>query len=188
MPLSFDMLPFLQMRYGSKADRQSKTEVELCWVDGRWERHLRWKKKGTEQCTVYSLPHLSIYRLCQPLPPSAHTLPSSFELQGSVEGNMSVTGGVILGGQCFSLKHAQQIHVTAHTRPRLNDSWSGVPASTLLFSALPPLISALIWFDPLAFFSLCCSCYCQAQWHSLSLKQLNCCLGGLTWKGWQLPA
>lgn len=187
MPLSFDMLPFLQMRYGSKADRQSKTEVELCWVDGRWERHLRWKKKGTEQCTVYSLPHLSIYRLCQPLPPSVHTLPSSFELQGSVEGNMSVTGGVILGGQCFSLKHAQQIHVTAHTRPRLNDSWSGVPASTL-FSALPPLISALIWFDPLAFFSLCCSCYCQAQWHSLSLKQLNCRLGGLTWKGWQLPA
>lgn len=36
--------------------------------------------------------------------------------------NMSVTGGVILGGQCVSLKHAQQIHAYTHTGPRLNDS------------------------------------------------------------------
>lgn len=96
---------------------------------------------------------------------------------------MSVTGGVILCGQCCSLKHTQQTRHIADTRPRLNDSWSGEPASALLSSSvLPPLISALIWFDPLAFFSLCCSCYCQVRWHNLSLKLLNCRLGGLTWK------
>lgn len=152
------------------------------------KRHARWKKKGTEQFTVASHIHPSIAFSSPSFPlftPFLHL--SNFNALWRE--NMSVTRGIILGGQCFSLKHTQQIHAIAYTRPRLNDSWSGVPASALFFSsALPPLISALIWFDPLAFFSLCCSCYCQAWWHSLSLKQLNCRLGGLTWEGWQLPA
>lgn len=61
--------------------------------------------------------------------------------------NMSVTGGIILGGQCFSLKHAQQIHAISH---EASSEWQLIssachPLHRLLRTPSAHLSTHLIW-------------------------------------------
>lgn len=100
--------------------------------------------------------------------------------------NMSVTGGVILGGQCFSLKHAQQIHAIAHTRPR--SEWQLIRSACqrpplLLRTPSSHLSSHLIWSISILFsvlFELLSGLVAQPQSEAVELSPGGPHLRGLT--------
>lgn len=72
--------------------------------DGK--RRVRWENKGTEPC-IGAYIHAAIAATSPSLPLFAPCLHLS-NFKALWRENMSVTGGVILGGQCLTLKHAQQ--------------------------------------------------------------------------------
>lgn len=160
--------------------------MELRRIDGRWERHVRWKNKGIEQCTVYSLPHPSIYRLYQPLPPSVRTLPSSLKLQGTLEGKHVSNWGrnpgrpVLLSQTC-----------TTNTRYRTHEAsseWQLIRSACqrpphLLRTPSSHLSSHLIWSISILFsvlFVLLSGSVAQPQSEAVELSPGGPHLRGLT--------
>lgn len=128
--------------------------------------------------------HPSTY---QPLPPSLCSHPpfiSQTSRHGEEE-NMSVTGGVILGGQCFSLQHAQQIHANTH---RAWCEWqlirSACQRPPLLLRALSSHLSShLIWSISIIFsvlFLLLSGSVAQPQSEAVELSPRGPHLRGLT--------
>lgn len=62
-------------------------------------------------------PPTSFHLLSLPAPPSLAPSVHLSNFKALWRENMSVTGGAILGGQCFPLKQAQQIRTIVRTGP-----------------------------------------------------------------------
>lgn len=163
-----------------------KERFELCQVDRRWEMHVRWKNKGTEQCTVYSLLHPSIYRLYQSLPPSIHTLSSSLKLQGTLEGKHVSNWGRNPGRPVF-LAQARTAN-TCYLAHKASSEWQLIRSALqrpplLLHAPSSHLSSHLIWSISILFsvlFVLLSGSVAQLQSEAVELSPGGPHLRGLT--------
>lgn len=99
--------------------------------------------------------------------------------------NMSVTGGVILGGQCSSLKHEQQIHTITH---KASSEWQLIRSACqrppfLLRTPSSHLSPHLIWSISILFsvlFVLLSGSVAQLQSEAVELSPGGPHLRGLT--------